>query len=220
MPELLQIEICAENLEGAVAAFEGGADRVELCSDLGQDGLTPSLDTLQEVKNSIPIPVMAMVRPKADGFVPSVDDREAIEMDLARVLDAGADGVVLGILTPEGRIDQAALAYLVEKAHGKPVTFHKAFDQIPDLEEGLESLVRCGVRRVLTSGGEATALEGTARLAGLVSQAGDRITVMPGGGVRAGHARDLALQTGARAIHSGLDRNPTPTSVRELVESL
>ena len=213
----VQVEICAESLEGAMAAFEGGAHRVELCSDLSLDGLTPCIEVLLAVKEAIPIPVTAMVRPKAGGFIPGNDGLKYIEDDLEAVLNAGADGVVLGVLNAAGRVDQEAVAYLVEKAKGAPVTFHKAFDQIPNQKEGLETLILCGVERVLTAGGKESALAGAEQIAALVAQARDRITVIPGGGVRANHARDLALQTGASCLHSGLDRKPTTTTVQQFV---
>ncbi len=213
----VQVEICTESLEGAIAAFEGGAHRVELCSNLSLDGLTPCIELLLAVKEAIPIPVIAMVRPQAGGFTPGNDGLKYIEDDLAAVLNAGADGVVLGILTAKGRIDQEAVTYLVEKSNGAPVTFHKAFDLIPNQKEGLETLIRCGVERVLTAGGKESALAGAEQIAALVAQARDRITVIPGGGVRANHARDLALQTGASCLHSGLDCRPTTTTVQQLV---
>jgi copper homeostasis protein len=195
------IEACVGSVEDAVLAAELGADRLEFCSSLVVGGLTPTVEELREVQRRVRTPVMAMARPSACGFTEC--DSKAIFEDAVRMFEAGADGLVFGSLTPDGRINEPLVREVVELAgrrYGTRVVFHKAFDQSADLEYGFERLVRLGVDRVLTSGGAVSALSGCDALKRLVNRS--RAHVLVGGGVRADNVAEILHETKAREIHS------------------
>jgi copper homeostasis protein len=196
------IEACVDSIESALAAVEGGADRLELCDNLAVGGTTPSEQLLRTVKERIPIPVFAMIRPRGGPFVHSDDELAHMHRDIGRVKECGADGIVIGVLDRYNRIDLARTRELAKLAAGVPVTFHRAFDRVPDKLAALDILAGAGVERVLTSGGPATAQEGASMLAQLVDHAGDRIVVLAGGNVRAHNVRDLVQRTGVREVHA------------------
>jgi len=197
------LEIAAFDPASALAAAEAGADRIELCRDAAASGLTPPLDWVRHVTEATRVPVMAMVRAHAAGWSFSDAEHAAMRDDARRVLDAGAAGVVWGALRADGAVDADALQALVEAVAPHPVTFHKAVDAARDLGEAVDTLLACGVRRVLTSGGAPTALAGADRLAALIERVGTEIGVMPGGGVRAANVAEIVRRTGARQVHSG-----------------
>lgn len=176
-------EICTDMVEGVRAAARAGAHRVELCSSLFEGGLTPTLGMLREARRVPGIGLHAMVRPRGGDFLYDDDDFAAMLTDVGVAKAEGADGVVFGCLTPDGLVDEARTAALVAAARPLAVTFHRAFDMAAEPFAALETLVGLGVDRVLTSGQEATALEGLPLLAALVARAGERIVVMPGGGI-------------------------------------
>lgn len=213
-------ELCVETLEACVAAREGGADRVELCRELRVGGLTPS-DDLVRAAVRVGLPVHAMVRPRGGGFVYSADELEMMAADVVRMKALGAAGVVLGVLLPDLRVDVAATRKLVELAGPMQVTFHRAFDEAADLPEALEDVIASGCGRVLTSGGAPDVLAGAAVLAELVQQAGDRIAVAVGGGLRLENAKHVARVTGAREFHGSLSVGGVNAErVRAMVECL
>jgi copper homeostasis protein len=142
-----------------------------------------------------------MIRPRGGDFVYSSTEFVVMQRDIELAKAAGADGVVLGLLLPEGVIDAKRTAALVQLARPLTVTFHRAFDMVADLPHALEVLIDLGIERVLTSGGEASALEGAETLAALVGQAADRIVVMPGGGINERNIARIAAQTGAHELH-------------------
>lgn len=197
------VEICCGDLRSALEAGEGGADRVELCDRLEVGGTTPGAGTIAEACRSLTIPVHVLVRVRAGDFAPDRAELAAMrdDVDVARRL--GASGVVLGILRRDGTIDRDATASLVELARPMSVTFHKAFDQTPDLDEALETLVELGVDRVLTSGGRASAEEGAEALARLVARAGDRIGVLVAGRLTLANLPAVVRRTGTREVHLG-----------------
>ena len=198
------LEISVENAERAVAAERGGASRIELCAELRVGGVTPGVGLMLKVRERVHVPVFAMVRPRGGDFVYS--DAEFAEMERAVdvAASAGMDGVVLGILAVNGRVDVARTAMLVERARPMAVTFHRAIDMSADLLVALEDVVDSGAARVLTSGGAGTAGEGTLRVTELVKKARRRIVVMPGSGITAANVADIADVTGAREFHAGL----------------
>ena len=216
----MKLEICTETLAGALAAEQGGAARIELCSRLDLDGLTPDLDLLREVRGAVGIPVFAMARPRPGSFVMTSEGFQELLEHLYQVLDRGCDGVVLGMLREDGSMHQAVLRQARDVACDLPLTFHRAFDQVQDQAKGLEDLIACGVDRVLTSGGAATALEGAESLRARIQQAGDRCRVLIAGSVRANNLAALTTIPGAEEFHSGLDRCPTAQRVAELVALL
>lgn len=195
------LEVCVESAEGAVAAAEGGARRVELCSALGVGGLTPSPGAIRAARERLSIGLVVLLRPRPGDFLYSRTELEVLEQDLAFCRDAGVDGVALGLLRADGRIDLWRTQRLVELARPMSVTFHRAFDLCDDLEHALEELVQLGVERVLSSGGEASALEGADRLRALVLRASGRIGIVAGGGVREHNVRELLERTGVRELH-------------------
>lgn len=197
------LEIAVEDAAGARAAITGGADRLELCAALAAGGITPSLGTIRTVcETAGAVPVVVMLRPRAGSFVFDAAERRAMQLDLDAARDAGARGFVCGALDGHGRLDAAFLAQLVGQAAPLPLTCHRAFDLDPDPPRALEEVVRAGVARVLTSGGMPSALTGAERIADLVHRAGERLVVLPGGGIRAAHAAALVAATGAREVHS------------------
>ena len=177
------IEICLENVESVLAAQEGGADRVELCSDLFEGGLSPSIGTVRTALRLASIPVNAMVRPRGGDFCYSDIEFEVMLEEVRAFKAEGVNGIVFGILTPDGDIDMERSRQLISLARPLSVTFHRAFDMTRDLSSSLESLISLGVDRVLTSGGEESVLEGAPVLSSLVRQAAGRIIVMPGCGI-------------------------------------
>lgn len=195
------VEACVDSVESAVAAERAGADRLELCDNLATDGMTPSAGAIAECRRRVSIPLYVMIRPRAGGFVYSDVDFEVMHRDIAHARQLGADGVVLGLLQRDRRVDAVRTAALVRAARPLDVTFHRAIDAAREPEEALEALVMAGVDRVLTSGWARTARQGVGVLARLVRQAGDRIVVMAGGGIDAGHVRSLVRRTGVREVH-------------------
>lgn len=197
-------ESCVDALSTSVASAEGGARRLELCANLDLGGTTPDAALVTRCVAAVTIPVFVMVRPRGGDFV--YDEAEAASMlyDIAVMKHAGAHGIVCGALTADGNIDVPLMQRLVEAARPLPVTCHKAFDEARDLPAALEALCDLGVDRVLTSGGAPTAAEGAAMLARLVKQAGGRIAILAGGGVRAHNVVDLVRTTGVREVHAKL----------------
>ncbi len=176
-------EVCVDSIESALAAERGGADRVELCSDLIEGGLTPSYGVLKVARERLRIAVMMMVRPRGGDFCYSEAEFAAMLHDVRMAKEAGAGGVVAGVLTPDAEVDVERTRRLVAEARPLTVTFHRAFDMTSDPFAALETLVALGVDRVLTSGQESSVLEGLDLIAQLVARARDRIIVMPGGGI-------------------------------------
>jgi copper homeostasis protein len=195
------VEVCVDSVEGAVAAQDGGADRVELCSDLLEGGLTPSHGTVRVARERLRIGLMVMVRPRGGDFCYSDAEFAVMREDVADAKAAGADGVVFGLLEPDGTVDRRRTAELVALARPLTVTFHRAFDMTRDPFEALDALVALGVDRVLTSGQEPSALEGIELIARLVDRAGGRMVVMPGGGITARTAGRVAAGCAAREVH-------------------
>jgi copper homeostasis protein len=200
----LLLEISVESVEAAAAAKRGGADRIELCCDLSAGGLTPQVALIHAVRQQIQIPIFVMIRPRAGDFVYSSNEFAQMKKSIAAAKDAGASGLVLGILKRNRTVDIDLTRELVELAQPLPVTFHRAFDACPDLSQALEDVVRSGASRILTSGEAVSAVEGAANIAMLVAAAGERVTIVPGAGITAGNILQLAAATQAREFHSGL----------------
>ncbi len=196
-------EACVDSVESAIAAQDGGAHRVELCSDLLEGGLTPSFGMLQVALATLRIPIMVMIRPRGGDFLYTEREFRAMLHDVAMAKDAGAAGVVFGFLDPEGAVDAARTRELAELARPLSVTFHRAFDMTRDPYAALDTLVDLGVDRVLTSGQEASVVEGLDLIAGLLRRAGERLAVMPGGGITARNVARVAALPGVREIHFG-----------------
>lgn len=193
------VEVCVEGPEGLRVAL-GRADRVELCAGLGEGGTTPSDGMLETVLEG-GLPVVALVRPRPGGFVYGREERKVIERDVVRARERGVEGVAIGALTEDGRVDEGFVAELIARARPARVVFHRAFDWTRDAFEALEVLGRLGVDRILTSGGAARASEGRERLRDLVARAGAGLTIVAAGGVCAAEVRELVEVSGVREVH-------------------
>lgn len=199
-------ELCVESAEACVAANDGGADRIELCSALSEGGLTPSHGLLREALWFSKVPVHTMVRPRGGDFVYSDVEFSIMRTDLIHARELGVGGFVLGILLADGSVDVERMRELVALAAPYEVTFHRAFDDTPELPQALEDVIASGCRRLLTSGGEADVVAGADALATLVKQADGRLQVAVGGGLRIMNAAQLARTTGAMHFHGSLRR--------------
>ncbi len=199
---LLEISVAA--LESALAAERGGADRIELCRNLFVGGVTPDADLLRAVRAQVRIPIFSMVRPRAGDFVYSSAEFAEMKRSVVGAKESGMDGVVLGVLTKEHRVDVERTWELTELARPLPVTYHRAFDEIADVHQALEDIIQSGAKRILTSGGAKSALEGAATLAKLIEAAGERIVIVPGAGISSVNIAEVARRTRAREFHSGL----------------
>ena len=195
------LEVVVESAAQARAAERSGASRLELCVDLANGGTTPSPSLIREVVAAVSLPVFVMIRPRAGDFLYSMSELDVMARQIDEALACGAKGLVLGVLQRDRRVDVARTRALVGRAAGRPVTFHRAFDETPDLQAALADLIDAGVSRVLTSGGAATALDGASRLAALVRQGGDRIVILAGGGVRSHNVAAIVRTAGVREVH-------------------
>lgn len=198
------LEISVESVEAAAAAERGGASRIEFCSNTRVGGTTPSDDLSRTVRERVSLPIFSMVRPRGGDFFYSEAEFEVMRRDVEAAKECGMDGVVLGLLKGDGKVDVARTKQLVELARPLPVTFHRAFDDCVDLRRSLEDVIATGATRLLTSGGKPTAPEALGVLGELVRIAGERLVVMPGSGLRSGNIREAVAKTGAREFHAGL----------------
>ncbi len=203
----MRVEICVDSASGAIAAQAGGADRVELCDNLLEGGTTPSAGCIKVARRGLKIGLQVIIRPRGGDFLYSPEELEVMREDIRIAKDLGADGVVIGCLTAAGDIDQARTAELVGLARPMNVTFHRAFDMCRDPGQGLEDLIALGVDRVLTSGQEATCLEGLETLAALQKQARGRIIVMPGGGITPRNVKRIVSASGVSEVHLSARRS-------------
>jgi copper homeostasis protein len=208
------VEAAVETLEEALAAKRAGADRIELCANLGVGGTTPSAGLIASVVQQVNHPVFVMIRPRGGDFVYAADEIDAMIEDIDRARPLGIAGIVTGALRSDGSVDVDSLRRLMSPAAGLPVTFHRAFDVVANRTEALEQVIDLGASRVLTSGGAATALDGAVAIAMLVDQAGERVSIVAGGKIREQNARDVIARTGVREVHARLENE---ASMRGLV---
>lgn len=201
------VEICVSDVPTALVAEAAGADRLELCADLGQGGTTPSLGTVAVALRAVRrVGLRVMIRPRGGDFrVSDIEEQVMLaDIDAVRALPNPHRvevGVVIGALTADGRLDLPVLRRLIEAAGPLPVTVHKAFDEVADQLRAIEEIIDLGADAVLTSGAAPTALAGAARIAALRQRAGDRLRVIAGGGIRSHNVRQVLVETGAREVH-------------------
>jgi copper homeostasis protein len=207
------LEVPVSSVEDALAAREGGADRLELNAALSLGGLTPSLGTLIEVKAAVGLPVFVMIRPRPGGFVYGEADLQVMKRDADLALQYGADGIVFGILTADGRVDVDRCRCLQRQVGDRAAVFHRAFDVTPEPFEALEQLIDLGFRRVMTSGQEETAYNGTALIAELIRRCAGRIEVLPAGGINRFTVTDVVARTGCDQVHASLRTKRADRSV-------
>jgi copper homeostasis protein len=197
-----QLEICVGSWQSALAAQLGGADRIELCDNLAVGGTTPSFGMLAQCKKLLTIPFFPIIRPRGGDFTFSKDEFEIMKEDVICCREIGCQGIAIGILKKDGSIDSDRCSELIALAGAMQITFHRAFDRCSDLKRGLEDIIELGCCRVLTSGGKEYAYDGIEGLKSLVSQAGSRITIMPGSGINESNLLEIAQKTSAHEFHS------------------
>lgn len=196
-----QFEVAVDSLESALIAQDCGADRIELCADLGIGGITPSPGLLQLAFERLRIPVYVMIRPRRGDFLYSGAEFDVMLRDLDAAKSAGAHGAVFGVLMADGIVDLERTGKLVDAARPLRVTFHRAFDMCQDPLAALAELIDMGVETLLTSGQAPSALEGMPLIAELVANAAGRIDIMPGAGIQPGNIARIAEATSARTFH-------------------
>lgn len=203
-------ELCAENLNSALSAEAGGADRIELCSQLSIGGVTPDHDLLTQVLQALTIPVHVLIRPRGGDFVYSGEEFLLLKQQTVEAKAAGAAGIAVGVLLADGRVDVERTRQIVELAAPMKVTFHRAFDEIPaetqSLSEALEDVMLTGADCLLTSGGEPNMLAGAEAIASLRKQAGDRLAIMAGAGLTLTNLVEVVEKTGVHYLHGSLTR--------------
>lgn len=195
------IEVVVYNIESALHAQKGGADRIELCDNPGEGGTTPSFGTLEIVRQAVSLDVYAMIRPRGGDFAYSAYEYHAMKRDVEMCKRASLDGVVLGILKPDGTLDKDRCRKLIEAARPMKVTCHRAFDMTRDPIEALETCVEVGFDCILTSGRQTVAANGITLIAELVKKAGGRISIMAGSGVNESNVVSIVRETKVQAIH-------------------
>jgi len=197
----VRVEAAVDSFAGALAAQEAGVHRIELCGPLHEGGTTPSAGLIARCLERLLVSVHVLVRPRVGDFVYSDDEFEIMKRDIAVAKELGVDGVVIGILTPDGEVDAARLAELHAVASPMRVGFHRAFDAAKDQDEALELLVSLQFDCILTSGGAKTAAQGAAQIKRLVERAGDRINIIAGGSITPDNVGALVKQTSVPMVH-------------------
>jgi copper homeostasis protein len=204
MPAGLQLEVAVDSLERAAAADRAGAHRLELCANLDVGGLTPGIELIRLARAAVRIPIHVMVRLRRGGFVYSASEFDEMKQSIQTIAAENVQGIVTGILLPDSSVDTERTGKLVALASPMQVTFHRAFDETPDVAAALESVVLTGAHRILTSGGATNAQIGAQILQSLIDQARNRITILPGGGLHPGNIAEVARATCASELHTGL----------------
>jgi copper homeostasis protein len=194
-------EVCVDSVAGALAAQAAGAQRVELCDNLVEGGTTPSLGMLELTCQSVAIDVNIIIRPRGGDFCYSDLELEVMRRDILAAKAAGANGVVLGLLNPDGSVDVERTRLLVAAARPLSVTFHRGFDLSRDAGEALEAICGMGIERILSSGQKPTALEGADCIAAMQKQAASRTIILAGGGIDARNVAELLARTGVSEVH-------------------
>jgi copper homeostasis protein len=207
--KMRELEICVETLQACEAAAKGGADRIELCAALSEGGVTPGAGFLREALASVALPIHVLIRPRGGDFFYSEAEFRMICTDVDTALSAGAAGVVVGMLTAHRQVDRLRMIEVMQRAEGRAVTFHRAFDQAADLPSSLDLLIDLGCGRVLTSGGKPTVVEGRSSLQGLTMHAAGRIRVAAGGGVTIANAPQFTTIPGLD-LHASLRPKAAP----------
>ena len=201
MGKEILIEICVDSMESALAAEKGGAHRIELCDNLIGGGTTPSVGMLQVIRKYLRIDINFIVRPRSGDFCYSDFEFQVIKKDIEMAKKYGANGIVVGILKPNGEIDVERMKQVIEMSKPLKVTFHRAFDMTRDPFQSLDSLIDLGVERILTSGQESNAFEGVDLIKELVHRAKGKIIIMPGAGINELNVEEIVNKTGVREVH-------------------
>ncbi len=197
----MKIEIVVYNIESALKAQEGGADRIELCDNPSEGGTTPSFGTIEAVRQNVNLDVFVMIRPRGGDFCYSNYDFHCMKRDIDQCQKLSTDGVVFGILNADGTLDKKRCKELIDRARPMKVTCHRAFDMTRDPFEALEDCIAVGFDRILTAGHQPVAAKGTVLIAELVKKANGRIAIMPGSGVNEETVEKIVGETGVKEIH-------------------
>ncbi len=203
----IKIEVCANSPKSALNAQKGGADRVELCANLYEGGTTPSVGEIKLARKLLQIDLSVLIRPRGSDFLYSENEIEIIKHDVLNCKNLGVDGVVIGFLKADGNIDTNLTKEITELARPMSVTFHRAFDMCKNPEEALGELIEIGIDRILTSGLENKAIDGVMLLNKLIKQAGERIIIMPGSGIRTSNISEIIEKTRAKEFHVSERKN-------------
>ncbi|MCX2739749.1 copper homeostasis protein CutC [Pontibacter anaerobius] len=201
------LEVCIDSVASALAAEQGGAQRVELCDYLAGGGTTPSAGMIGVVRQSINIGLHVLIRPRRGDFLYSAAEFEIMKRDIRVCRELEVDGVVIGALTKGGSIDMAGTQALIEAAGSMSITFHRAFDLVADPHKALGDLLQLNVHRLLTSGQQETALQGADLIRELNVRAAGKLIIMPGGGVTPNNVQELVTRTGVREVHASLRKS-------------
>lgn len=197
----MKLEIVVYNIESALKAQEGGADRIELCDNPGEGGTTPSYGVIESVRQQVSMDVFVMIRPRGGDFHYSSYEFHCMKRDIDQCQRLSVDGVVFGILNPDGTLDKKRCKELIDRARPLKVTCHRAFDMTRDPFEALEDCIELGFDRILTAGQQATAGKGADLIAQLIQKANSRIAIMPGSGVNENSVQEIIRKTQAKEIH-------------------
>ena len=209
------IEVCVDSVQSAINAETGGANRVELCDNLFEGGTTPSAGTINQTRKHLNIDLNVIIRPRGGDFLYSSDEFELMKYDIQVAKDLGADGIVIGILKPDGSVDMDRTGELVDLAKPLSVTFHRAFDMVSNPFLALEDIIELKIDRILTSGLEVSAYEGVDTIKQLVQKANDQIIIMPGGGINERNIKKIVNETGVKECHvSGRRKIPSQMTYR------
>lgn len=196
-----KLEICVDSVQSAINAQVAGADRVELCDNLVEGGTTPSYGTILSARNNLNIGLNVIIRPRGSDFLYSDQEYDIMRRDIEICGEAGVDGIVTGILLADGTIDIERTSRLIEFASPMSVTFHRAFDMCKDPFKGLADIISSGARRILSSGQKDNAADGAELLGKLIKMAGEKIIIMPGGGLDESNLARIANISGAKEFH-------------------
>jgi copper homeostasis protein len=197
-----KLEIACFNLESAIIAQNNGANRVELCANRGEGGITPNFEITKAVRKVLAIELYVMIRTRGGNFVYSDFEIEQMKLEIVAFKELKVDGFVFGILKSDGSVNEQQNTDLVALANPLPCTFHRAFDVVKNAEEALKSILKCGFKTILTSGQAQNCMDGMDALSALMEKAGNRIIIMPGGGLRSNNLRFLHENINASFYHS------------------
>lgn len=198
----MQLEVACFSLRDAILAAKSGADRIELCEDYDVGGITPSESDIKKAHEQIKLPIFVMIRPFVSNFVYSNEEIEQMKEQILFCKQQKCDGVVFGILDKYNKVNKEQCKKLVELASPMQCTFHRAFDETPEIFEALEDVIACGFSRILSSGGRGNAFTNMGTLKKLIERASGRVIIMPGGGIRSGNIKKIISETGCKEIHT------------------
>lgn len=219
-----QLEIACFNSDSALIAQQNGADRVELCDAIEVGGTSPTIEVVQQVRANLSIDLYVMIRPRGGNFVYSDVEFQWMKTTVLAFKELKVDGFVFGILDENNRIDKEKNKELVDLAYPLPCTFHRAYDEVSDAFQSLEEVINCGFTTLLTSGLAQNVVDGVTVLSELVQKANNRITIMPGGGLRSSNIEFIIKKTNAFFYHSSAitddSVSPNPIEIKALLSKL